>query len=406
MVIYYYNYVIYYIEEVTNVYIYKRFLTLLLSAVMILLPSCSGNTVEETTAPPATQEPIETTSPEPSEKPFTADVFIYDFEDIYITTIRNTLDKCFPSEITANFYDADSDQATQMQQMEAAITQGTDLLIVNIVATGSEEAAMNIVNLASAAGIPLIFFNREISDDVVNAYDKCVFIGVDHYDSFTAQGELVYSIIKSDPDKYDLDGDGKFQYIMFNGEYGGGVGNPYNEYSVGEANRLLEADGLPTLEYYDPSNEERVQYCNWSYREAKNAMSSALNDYPFTGDHPIELAMANNDDMALGAIEALNEVGYNLGYDEYGNQGDYIPVVGRDCITAAKEAIAAGKMTSTISQDPNGMVDCIVTLTKNVQNGKNLMSGTDDMNIDPGVNKIRIPYLLYYSEYDQTPFLR
>lgn len=54
------------------------------------------------------------------------------------------------------------------------------MLIVNVVDTGSNDAAQNIVNLAKAANIPVVFFNRSVDESVVSSYDKCVFVGTDY----------------------------------------------------------------------------------------------------------------------------------------------------------------------------------------------------------------------------------
>ena len=104
----------------------------------------------------------------------------------------------------------------------------------------------------------------------------------------------------------------------------------------------------------------------------------------------IELIMANNDDQALGAIEAMNEEGYNTGAEGAG----YIPVFGVDATTVAQEALSAGKMTGTVLQDGPAMASCIVALANNILNGDALFANTSGYNVDEGVNKIRIAYAI------------
>ena len=104
----------------------------------------------------------------------------------------------------------------------------------------------------------------------------------------------------------------------------------------------------------------------------------------------IELDSANNDDMALGAISALQNVGYNNGEGT-----TTIPVFGVDATDAAKEAIDKGTMTGSIKQDNVGMASTIVTLVKNVQSGAALMDNTGDFTVDADVAKIRVPYGVY-----------
>lgn len=72
--------------------------------------------------------------------------------------------------------------------MQTAITKGAKLIVVNIVTTGSDDAANGIVNMAKNAGIPVLFFNREVSNSVVNSYDKCAFVGTDAAEAGYLQG--------------------------------------------------------------------------------------------------------------------------------------------------------------------------------------------------------------------------
>lgn len=323
---------------------------------------------------------------------FKVDVFIYDFADPYITSVRTLMAEKFDAVegLTAQFHDCANDQSKQNDLIETAISQGTDLLIVNVVTTGSEEAAMNIVNLAKEKDLPVVFFNREVSDDVVNSYpDKCVFVGTDPDEAGYMQGEMIADILLANYEEYDLNGDGVISYIMFKGELGNAEADGRTEYSVFQANENLVAAGKPELKYYDPNNTDLYQACNWKAAESQDAMETALGTNPFTGDNPIELVIANNDDMALGAISALNTVGFNTG------SGDFIPVVGVDATDAAQAAIAEGKMTGTIKQDADGMASAVVFLAKNIFESKALLDGTGSYNMDEGVAKIRIPYAKY-----------
>lgn len=316
-----------------------------------------------------------------------ADVFIYDFADTYIASVRTAMEGFFGgTEIEAQFYDGAKDQAKQTDQITTAITQGTDVLIVNIVTTGSVDAAQNIVDLAAAEDLPVIFFNREVDNSVIQSYDKACFVGTDADEAGYLQGELLFDILSADFDAYDLNGDGEISYIMFKGELGNAEADGRTQYSVEEANRLLEEGGMGTLTYYDPNNSELFQACNWDSAQAQEAMATALNTNPFGGDTAIEVVLANNDDMALGAIEALKEVGYNTG------DGDSIPVLGVDATAVAREAIDKGEMTGTIMQDAEGMAECVVALAQNIASGDDVFANTESYNVDADVNKIRIAY--------------
>jgi len=128
---------------------------------------------------------------------------------------------------------------------------------------------------------------------------------------------------------------------------------------------------------------------NWSAATAADLMRTAMTANPL-GDGNIELIIANNDDAALGAIEAMNEVGYNTGSGD-----NYIPVFGVDATDVAQVAIGDGKMTATILQDAVGMAEYILILAQNIAVGDDLMANTGSMNIDAGVAKIRVPYAIF-----------
>lgn len=327
-------------------------------------------------------------------------VFFYDYSDTYIGSVRTAMEEGLKAEsIAYTFYDAASDQAKQTTQVETALTQGSNLLIVNIVTTGSDEAAQNIVDAAKAKGVPVIFFNREVSDTVVNSYEKCCFVGTDADEAGYMQGQMIYDFLQAEGNmaKYDLNADGKISYVMFRGELGNAEAFGRTLYSVSNANTLFGATTLvPSAANQTDATqpEDGVSpyylYGNWSAANAKNLMDTALTTYSLTnGD--IEIVIANNDDQALGAIESMNEKGFNTG----DAAASYIPVFGVDATAVAQDAIANGKMTGTIKQDAAGMANGIIFLAKNIGAGKELMADTGSFNVDEGVAKVRIPYAIF-----------
>jgi len=378
----------------------KKFLAVLLALCMIAaLAACTPK--DETPASPSPSP-----SPSPDATPATTikvDVFWYTFADTYLSSVRNAMEAQLATvpSLNATQHDCQEDQAKQTDMVQSAITQGTDLLVVNIVTTGSEEAAMNIVNLAKDANIPIIFFNREVSDAVVNSYDNCIFVGTDADEAGYMQGEAAANfLLKGDNlSIYDLDGDGEIKYIMFRGEHGNAEAFGRTKYSVTKANELLASSGYKLVP--SPANETSNQYDddgisnyflygNWSAANAAELMRTALTAYSLT-DGSIELILANNDDQAIGAIEAMNEVGFNTGADG----GGYIPVFGVDATAVAVEAINGGRMTGTVLQDGPGMAAAIVELAKTTPNIKENFGKFPS---DAGVDKIRIPYQIVSSD--------
>ena len=324
-------------------------------------------------------------------------VFYYTYSDPYISTVRSALDgKLKDAGIRFQDHDGNNSQTTQTEQVQTAITKGAKLLIVNIVTTGSDDAASGIVSLAKSAGIPVIFFNREVSDAVVNSYDKCVFVGTDAAEAGYLQGDMVGDYVVESYDRIDLNGDGKISYVMFMGEKGNNEAIYRTQYSVENANKKLVAAGKPELVFYDTANTDRYlldREGKWSAQAANEYMTTILASYSAANNNMVELVICNNDGMAEGAISALASAGYNKGGDSV-----TIPVFGVDATSAARQLIRAGKMAGTIKQDAEGMADAIEEIVENAFGGKALLDDMDDYTVDSGVAKVRISYAVYLGD--------
>ena len=346
----------------------KKLLLLLLSALMLTssLTSCGGS--EEVSA------------------------FYFTFSDTYISNVRGEMNK-YLKEAGLNYhnYDANSNQTTQTEQIDTAIAKGTKALCVNIMDTGSDDAAKTIVGKAKSAEIPVIFFNRSVSEAVVKSYDKCVFVGTDYEMAGRMQGELVGNYLIENYDSVDINSDGRISYCMFKGQQGNAEAEARTKYAVEIANDILVKAGKPKLVFYDSRNTDGYlvdQDGNWSNAAANNYMKTILSAYSEPGGNMVELVIANNDEMALGAISALNEAGYNK------EGGRVIPVFGIDATDAARSKIDAGYMAGTVKQDSRGMAEAISTIVKNFLGGKNMLDGVDEELIVDGW-RVNIPYSIY-----------
>ncbi len=322
------------------------------------------------------------------------DVFYYDYSDVYITSVRTELDKQLTA-LGVNYtdYDAAGSQPTQTDLVKSAIADNSDLLIVNIVETATSAPAQDIVDAAKAADIPVIFFNREVADEVVNSYEKCAFVGTNAPDAGHMQGEMIGKYLLENYDAVDLNGDGVISYVMFKGQEGNAEAEARTQFAVEDANKLLTAEGKPELAYYDANATTKYLVDTdgkWSATAANNYMTTLLGNYNKDNNNMVELIICNNDGMAEGAISALQNVGYNNGEGT-----TIIPVFGVDATDSAKALIKAGNMTGSIKQDAVGMASTINTLVKNVVDGAELMANTDQYTVDETVAKIRVPYGVY-----------
>lgn len=367
----------------------KKMFALLLAAVMMLsvLTACgSGDTQEETTGDTATEES--------SESALNVGVFYYNYSDAYITTVRNAMDGLLDAAgITYNNYDGAGNQATQLDQINTAISNGANLLIVNIVETSSPDAAQQACDAAKNAGIPIIFFNREVENSVVDSYENAAFVGTDAAEAGHMQGQMIGEFLLENYDTVDLNGDGVISYVMFKGQEGNKEAEYRTQYAVEDADAILTEAGKPSLEFYDSNNTSKYLVDttgNWSSQAATDYMNTILASYSEASKNMVELVIANNDGMAEGAIAALQAAGYNTG-DEGSTT---IPVYGVDAMDSAVQKIENGQMTGTVKQDAEGMASTIMTLVENINSGAALMDNTDSYNVDADCAKIRVPYAM------------
>ena len=322
-------------------------------------------------------------------------VFYYNYSDTYISSVRAAMDKLLKeANLEYQNYDANGNQTTQTEQVTTAIAKGSKLLVVNVVDTGSNDAAQNIVDQAKAKNIPVIFFNRSVDEKVVSSYDKCVFVGTDYEMAGHMQGQMVGEYLVNHYDAVDLNGDGKISYVMFKGQEGNMEAIARTQYGVEDADAALVEAGKPKLEFYDASNSKKYlvdQNGQWSSAAATDYMNTILSQYSEANKNMVELVIANNDEMALGAISALQTAGYNK------DGAKVIPVFGVDATDAAKGAISKGAMIGTIKQDADGMASAITTIGQNFLGEKETFEGIEADNV-VGTWRVNIPYGVYTGE--------
>ena len=257
-------------------------------------------------------------------------VCIYQFSDNFMTLFRTELQDYLVSlgfsADNITIQDGANDQATQSQQIDAFIADGVDVLIVNPVNASSSET---ITDKVVDAGIPLVYINREPSEDEEkrwedNSWNVC-YVGCDARQSGTFQGEIIAEL---GLDKLDMNGNGKVDYVMIEGDPENVDAKYRTEFSV----KALEAAGLEV-------NCMDDQVGMWDQAQAQQLVANSLGQY---GDD-IEVVFCNNDAMALGALQAIEAAGRTVNEDIY--------LVGVDALTEALENVLAGKMTGTVLND-------------------------------------------------------
>ncbi len=205
------------------------------------------------------------------------------------------------------------------------------------------------------------------------------------------QGEMIGNYLLENYDTLDLNGDGTISYVMFKGQEGNAEADARTKYGQEDADAILTGAGKPALSFYDAANTNKYlvdQTGSWSSAAATEYMQTIMSQYSEANNNMVELVIANNDEMAIGAVTALQNAGYNK------DGATVIPVFGVDATDAAKDAIAAGSMIGTIKQDAEGMANTIADITANFMDGKAAFDGVDSANV-VGTWRVNIPYATY-----------
>ena len=308
------------------------------------------------------------------EKPLIG-VLLYRADDTYISFVSEALKRHFEAAgADLLLYDANNKQFTQDEQLALMLETEVDALAVNLV---DVQSASFVVDKIKKADIPVVFFNREPSIDDLKAYERARFVGTIPQDAGRMQGEIISGLWKNHPEM-DLNKDGRLQYIMIQANSDNPESLARTEFSVKNARELgvaMEQVGNTFMCGWD---EER------SYQSLKSVLPQIITSF--------ELVIANNDAMALGAVRALQELGYNTDISDTGTySAKYIPVIGVDATPPALLAIEAGTMAGTVKQDSESMGKTIVTLLMNAVHKKPLLEGID-LEWDGSGIALRVPY--------------
>ena len=369
----------------------KKILSLLLAGAMVFgLAACSNDTQQDTESPAGNSQAVSgapaSSAPEAGEA--NVAVFYYNYSDAFIASVRAELDAVLDSAgITYQDYDSNGSQATQNEYISTALSNGANILLVNLVDTGSMDAANAIIEQAAAVGAQVVFFNRAVEADgqegtVLNAHENVAFVGTDAPEAGHLQGQMIGEYLTENFDAVDLNGDGKISYAMFMGQVGNVEAIYRTQYSVEDANALLAENGHgtaddPALVYFDASNTDMYQADqagNWSAQAAMEYMQTNLSQYNEANGNMIEVVICNNDNMAEGAIAALQAAGYNNGEGT-----TTIPVFGVDATDSAKALIADGYMTGTVEQSATGMANALLGMVQNLSAGSSMDDSVSDV---------------------------
>ena len=293
-------------------------------------------------------------------------VTYYDQSDIFL----NELLDCFKKEIqdleseekkiSVTIQGAGGSQRTQDDQVKELIDGGCNVLCVNLV---DRTDPSEIIDLARENQIPIIFFNREPVAEDMAQWEQLYYVGAKAEESGTMQGEMAAEAIKANP-QIDRNKDGKIQYVVLEGE-------PGHQDTIIRTENAVEALKAGEIEL------EKLSYglANWNRAQAENRMSQMISQY----QTKIELVLANNDEMALGAMDAYEKLNYTE---------STLPLFfGIDGTKVGLEAVRDSRLSGTVYNDKEGQAKAMAKLAEALVTG----DGTENMDFENG-KYVYLPY--------------
>lgn len=243
------------------------------------------------------------------------------FDDNFLTVLRNGIQKLGESKgVKVQIEDAQNDVAKQLDQVKNFVASGVDAIIVNPVDTSATEA---LSAAADAAGVPLVYVNRQpINLDKLPK--KQAFVGSNEIESGTLEAFQVCQMLRAQGKT-----DGARAYIL--------IGELQNQSAIQRTKDVHDVIGMDMCNFIKIIDE---QTANYQRNQAQDLMTNWL-----SSGEAFDAIFANNDEMAIGAIQALKA--NNIGMDK-------VVVGGIDATQDALKAMQAGDLDVTVFQNAAG----------------------------------------------------
>lgn len=287
---------------------------------------------------------------------------VYKYDDNFMSVVRQAIEKEANGDPDTRVLmnDSQNSQSMQNDQVDVMLARGVKGMAINLV---DPAAAPTIIRKAKMDDVPIVFYNKEPSAEALASYDKAYYVGTKSEESGEIQGDLIAGQWADNP-AWDLNGDGVMQYVMLKGEPGHPDAEARTTYSI----KNINAAGIKTEELHMDTGM-------WDTAMAKDKMDAWLSG---PNGSKIEVVIANNDGMAMGAVEALKGAGVDL------------PVYGVDALSEAIAMVRSGKMAGTVLNDADSQAKATFEMVRNLANGKPATEGTR-WTLDGKV--VRVPYV-------------
>jgi len=261
---------------------------------------------------------------------------IYNAKDTFISSLSARLQALAPGRAILTVADGQNNQNRQNDQIGQMLEAGIDVLIVNPV---DRTSAVYLIQMAAQSNVPIVFINREPLQSDLDLYEHAYYVGIDPKEQGTLSAKLAAQYFNTAPGA-DKNNDGILQLVILKGEPGHQDAELRTQYAF----KALYESGV-TVELLSQDS------AMWERSLGQEKMAALINAY---GER-IECVLSNNDDMALGAIDALKAAGYF-------SSSRYVPVLGIDATEPALEALKSGTLYATVINDAENQANAAFEL--------------------------------------------
>jgi methyl-galactoside transport system substrate-binding protein len=354
---------------------------LLVLALSLSLVACAAESEASEVAADTTESTDSTETTESAD--VNATVIWRAFDDQYQSGFRIIMDAEAEKMggILVDMQDGENDVTKMTNKLEAALSKGTDTVAICAV---NSESTQSLMEKCKADDVPVVFFNMIPSEETMNGYDKIWYVGADPKESGVMCAQALINYWNANTEIADKNGDGILQLVVLQGE----IGNNDVILRTAAYEETLQAQGI---------NYEIIAMdtANWDKAQALDKMNAWITAFGIDG---IEGVLANNDGMAMGAVQAALNNDYNTG-----DPNKFMPIVGIDATVEALEAMKAGALLGTVLNDRLNQSIAVLNILKASVTGEEVT--TDVVGVESTIDGkyVWIPYqIVDQSNLDST----
>lgn len=362
----------------------KKVVSVLLAAVLTMSMMACG-AAEETAPAPAETASADEAAPAGTPEE-TADTAEASAADVNATVIWRAFDDQFQSGfriimqneqeviggVSLDMQDAANDVSTAISKLEAALTKGTDVVAI---CAPDRESTETMAQKCDEEGVPAVFFNMEPMETTMQTYENIYYVGAQAKESGQMCAQALINYWNANTEVADKNGDGVLQLVILQGE-------------IGQQDVVLR-----TQAYEETLKAQGIKYevlamdtANWDQAQALDKMNAWITAYGIDG---IEGVLYNNDNMAMGAVQACINNGYNNG-----DADKFVPIVGIDANIDALEAMKAGSLLGTVLNDRQNQSDAIINVIKAAKAGTEVTEEVVGVDCTVDGKYVWVPYVI------------